>query len=75
MLINENGYSISLASEELGVSSSTIYPWSKKYKKSSSKASQVASEELRELRKRIKQQEKEIQILKKAAAYFAKENM
>ena len=74
-LVNENGYSLAQASDKLGINKSTLYTWVKKYKKSTPMVAVTASQELRELRKRVKQQDNELQILKKAAAYFAKESL
>ncbi len=63
---------------ELGVPNTTLSTWVKRYKDNPEKGiagSQVLSEtdfELRKQAKRIKELEEENAILKKAAAYFAK---
>ncbi len=75
-LVVEHGYSIREASERLGPSTWAIREWIKKYR---SKGELPAAdqpvpeaEELQRLRKEIKQLQLENEILKKAAAYFAK---
>lgn len=69
--------SISQLSVDFNIAKSTIRDWAKKYsdecqyttnKKESDSATQI-----RRLNQKIKEQEKEIAFLKKAAAFFAKE--
>jgi|SRR5277367_2654657 transposase len=61
---------------ELGLPEWKLYGWVQSWKKKNSKASitskDASGEELRKLQKRNKELEQEVEILKKAAAYFAK---
>ena len=67
-LITEQGYSLSKASEALGVSQTTLSTW----KKTVLPAEQSDLEaENRRLREQVKQLQTEREILKKAATYFA----
>lgn len=68
---------MSEVAKELGVTAKTLYAWVSAWKKknggnSSAKGKNSAEEELRKLQKRNKELELENEILKKAAAYFAK---
>ena len=78
-LVVEQGYSLREASERLGPSSWTIRNWIKKYRKNGElpPADQPVpeAEELKRLRKELKQVQLENEILKKAAAYFAKDSL
>ena len=78
-LVVEQGYSLREASERLGPSSWTIRNWIKKYRENGElpPADQPVpeAEELKRLRKELKQVQLENEILKKAAAYFAKESL
>jgi transposase len=64
--------------EEIGVHENTIYKWAEEYNRDAENAfpgtgnMKPEEEELRRLKHRIKEQDEEIAILKKAAAYFAK---
>jgi transposase-like protein len=75
-LVIDQGYSIREASERLGPSTWAIREWIKKYRaKGELPAADhlvPEAEELKRLRKEIKQLQLENEILKKAAAYFAK---
>jgi transposase-like protein len=75
-LVVEQGYTIKEASERLGPCTWTIRDWIKKYRAKGElpRADQVIpeAEELKRLRKELKQLQLENEILKKAAAYFAK---
>jgi transposase-like protein len=78
-LVVEQGYTIKEAAERLGISTWTIREWIKKYR---SKGELPAAdqpipeaEELKRLRKEVKQLQMENEILKKAAAYFAKDSL
>ncbi len=78
-LVVEQGYSHQKAAERLGVSDSTIKNWVKKFREAGTlpPASQPVPEalELKRLRKENQRLEMEVAILKKAAAYFAKESL
>ena len=59
--------------DDLGISQSMLYRWRKKYSESGEKTEEaVQVEEVRRMRKRIAELEEEIDILKKASAYFAR---
>ena len=61
---------------ELGINASTLYNWlSSSAKCGSRKVDQAASAEIKRLKKALAQAEMERDILKKAAAYFAKETL
>ena len=67
-------------SAEYNVAKSTILDWAKKYsdechyKNTTSKNSEAdAAKEIRRLNQQLKEKDKEIEFLKKAAAFFAKE--
>lgn len=70
-------------SKDLGVSDKTLYQWLKKYRqehnleqpivKQSKSSTESLEEENRRLRKELTSVKKDKEILKKAAAYFAKE--
>lgn len=64
--------------EEIGVHENTIYKWAEEYNSDPENAfpgsgnMKPEEEELRRLRRLVKEKDEEIAILKKAAAYFAK---
>jgi transposase len=69
--------SIATVAKELEMSPKMLYAWVSAWKKKNgdnipTKAKSPAEEELRKLQKRLKEVELENEILKKAAAYFAK---
>ena len=75
----ESDKPVSVTAEELGVNKNTLHTWISKYRGPQiQKAGQVADEhlydELKRLRKENKRLTEERDILKKAAAYFAKES-
>ena len=78
-LIVESGYTYARASRELGVSSCALRNWTKAFRASGHlpPAGTVVpqAEELKQLRKELAQARMENEILKKAAAYFAKESL
>ncbi len=68
---------IAEVARELGLSDKTLYAWLTAWKKKNGKHAPVAGkdnaeDELRKLQKRYRDLELENEILKKAAAYFAK---
>lgn len=75
--IVERGYSVAEVSQRLGVSSHSLYKWVKAVKPD--KTEQHAAElvetksEVLRLRAQLRRTEEERDILKKAAAYFARE--
>jgi len=78
-LVVEQGYSLKEAAERLGPSTWSIRDWIKKYRAKGElpAADQPVpeAEELKRLRKEVKQLQLENEILKKAAAYFAKDSL
>jgi len=78
-LVVEQGYSLREAAERLGATSWSIRAWIQKFRESGElppKNKPVASaEELKQLRKENKQLRLENEILKKATAYFAKDQL
>jgi transposase-like protein len=78
-LVVEGGYTYEAAAERLGATTWSIREWVKKFRASGElpPASQVVpnAEEMKKLRKEVSQLRMENEILKKAAAYFAKESL
>ena len=78
-LVVEQGYSLNEAAQRLGVSTWSIRQWIKKFQASGDlpPAGQAVpeAEEMHRLRKELKQLRLENEILKKAAAYFAKDSL
>jgi len=78
-LVTEQGYSYQQAAERLGSTGWSIRNWVKKFQQTgelpSKKETQPKIDELRELRKENARLKMENDILKKAAAYFAKESL
>ncbi len=74
--ITENRYPIAEVSKRLGVSQHSLYEWLKRYSlpEADRHAAQSQQDELRRLRAELKRVTEERDILKKAAAYFAKES-
>ena len=77
-LVTENGYSLAQAAEKLGVSAWSIRYWINKFRFSAQLPpegqTQPTADELKQLRKEVARLRMENDILKKAAAYFAKES-
>ena len=75
-LVTENGYSLVKAGKHLGIAPTTVSSWIKKFRDSGILAASITSDspaqELKDLRKELLQVRMENEILKKAAAYFAK---
>lgn len=74
--VTERGYSVPDVSKRLGVSIQSLYKWIKQY---SPDATERVEEELREIKKdnlrlkaELRRAQEERDILKKAAAYFAR---
>ncbi len=78
LVVNE-GYSQAQAARRLGVSSNSINNWIKQFRKSGDLVEDQetiqTTEALRNLRKENRELRLENEILKKAAAYFAKESL
>ena len=78
-LVVEHGYTYKEAAERLGATGNSIRQWVVKFRKdgqlSPKGATQGEAEEFRKMKKELKQLRLENEILKKAAAYFAKESM
>ncbi len=68
----ENGRSVSSVSQALGVSEGLLYTWKSKAKKKKSSANNGEEDELKALRKRLKELEQERDILKKALSIFSR---
>ena len=73
--VTERHYPVAEVAERLGVSSHSLYAWIKVYSKPQEQRQQDDDQqaELRKLRAELKRVTEERDILKKAAAYFAKE--
>ena len=78
-LVTEQGYSLREAAQRLGISAWSIQNWVKKFRQTGElppeDESQPAAEQLKQLRNENMRLRMENDILKKAAAYFAKESM
>jgi len=76
-LVTEQGYSYNQAAKRLGTTGFSIRNWVIKFRQSgdlpTQSETQPKADELRQLRKELAQLKMENDILKKAAAYFAKE--
>jgi transposase len=73
-LVLERGHSVAEVAQRLGVSQHSLYQWIKAYRtpEPQRQAQQASSDELRRLKAELKRVTEERDILKKAAAYFAK---
>jgi len=78
-LVIEQGYSQVEAANRLGVTAWSVRNWIEKLRATGELPPEgqpvQEAEEMKELRKRVKRLEMENEILKKAAAYFAKESL
>jgi transposase len=77
-LILGQGVSVAQAARDLGVSENVLHSWKKKFEQDpeafgGSRRLTPEQEEIRKLRKEIQRLRLERDILKKAAAYFARE--
>lgn len=78
-LVTEQGYSYDKAAKQLGTTGWSVRNWVRKFQGTgelpSKNESQPKIDEIRQLRKELKQLKMENDILKKAAAYFARESL
>ena len=76
-LITERQYSISEVSSRLGVTTNSLYAWVKKYNQPKPVKMAAANQHatIKRLQSELKRVTEERDILKKAAAYFAKESL
>ena len=74
-LVLEQGYSVPEAAKLLGIASNILYRWKSKIESQPEGRSLSVDEreELKRLRKEVKNLRMEKEILKKASAFFAKE--
>ncbi len=72
----DRGYPVAEVASRLGVSAHSLYQWLKRYdpKRSIPAESTEQQAEIRRLKAELKRVTEERDILKKAAAYFAKES-
>jgi transposase len=77
-LVTEQGYSLAEAGRKLGVSAWSVRYWINKFRLLNDlppeSQTQPTADELQQLRKENARLRMEVDILKKAAAYFAKES-
>ena len=75
--ITERNYSVYEVTKWLGCTTKSLYAWVERYGNESSKYNQITDQqkEIRDLKAQLRRTEEERDILKKAAAYFAKESL
>jgi transposase len=78
-LANESAKSIAQTARDIGVNENTLHTWISKYSRPVEHAKSVRTdehlyEELKRLKKEVAQLTEERNLLKKAAAYFAREH-
>ncbi len=71
----DRSYSVKEVSERLGVSTHSLYKWIKEARPAKAEADDLAASnlEIQKLKAELRRVEEERDILKKAAAYFARE--
>jgi transposase len=71
----QRGYSVKEVAERLGVSTHSLYKWIRAARPATEEADRLAAaeREVRSLKAALRRTEEERDILKKAAAYFARE--
>jgi len=78
-LVVEHGYTFKEAAKRLGVTDWSIRQWVQKFRQngqlSPASTTQPQADEMRRLRQETKRLQLENEILKKAAAYFARESL
>lgn len=74
--ITEGGYAVADVARRLGTTTHSLYAWLKKYDSQAKQTGQSheQKEEITRLKAELKRVTEERDILKKAAAYFAKES-
>jgi transposase len=74
-LVLEQGYSVPEAAKSLGIVASMLYKWKEQHEQqvAGTVLAEDEREELKRLRKEVKELRMEKEILKKASAFFAKE--
>ena len=74
-LVREQGYSVPEAAKSLGIASNMLYRWKEQVESQleGKSLSEGERDELKRLRKEVKNLRMEKEILKKASAFFAKE--
>mgnify|MGYP003424727781 CR=1 FL=1 len=74
--ITERGYPVAEIASRIGVSQHSLYEWMKRYSLPEAERMEVQGQaaEIRRLKMELKRVTEERDILKKAAAYFAKES-
>jgi len=74
--VTDRGYSVAEVAERLGTTTHSLYAWVKKFgpKDKPAKEAEEMDRELRRLKAELRRVTEERDILKKAAAYFAKES-
>lgn len=72
----ERGYSVADVASRLGVTTHSLYAWIKRFGPDNKQHNELtaAQAEIKRLRKELKRTSDERDILKKAAAYFAKQS-
>ncbi|OIQ01134.1 MAG: transposase [Zetaproteobacteria bacterium CG2_30_59_37] len=72
----DRGHSVSSVARRLGVTTKSLYDWISRFGKPDSQHSKLTEQEkeIRKLKSELKRVTDERDILKKAAAYFAKES-
>ena len=74
-LVRDQGYTVPQASKSLGIATNMLYRWKQKIEdqQQGKTLSEDERDELKSLRKEVKNLRMEKEILKKASAFFAKE--
>lgn len=74
--ITERNYSVYEVAKRLGCTTKSLYAWVARYGDDSSQHNQITDQqkEIRDLKAQLRRTEEERDILKKAAAYFARES-
>jgi transposase len=73
--VTQRGYSVKEVAERLGVSTHSLYKWAREARPARAEADELAAAklEIQKLKAELRRIQEERDILKKAAAYFAKE--